>query len=112
MPKRKVLDPSEPCPMDIDEPCKGNGTKRRKTYIPKALKIAVWQRTIGLNVGSTLCVVCKTNTINQMDFHCGHIQAEAEGGDTCLSNLVPVCSKCNLSMGKRNMLCFKNAYFH
>ena len=91
MVKRKVVDLSEPCPMDIDKPIKSY-KKSRKTYIPKALKIAVWQHVVGLNVGTTLCLVCKTNTINQMDFHCGHVQAEAFGGETCLSNLIPVLS--------------------
>jgi hypothetical protein len=85
--------------------------KRRKTTIPKALKIAVWKKNIGMDVGTTLCNVCKTNYINQMDFHCGHIVAEADGGDTCLSNLVPICQKCNLSMGKKNLNAFRDTYF-
>jgi 5-methylcytosine-specific restriction endonuclease McrA len=38
-----------------------------------------------------------------MDFHCGHIVAEANGGETNLSNLKPICKNCNLSMGTINM---------
>jgi 5-methylcytosine-specific restriction endonuclease McrA len=116
MTKRKTLDVG-PTPMDIDKnpikPIIGKPMKqKRKTHIPKALKIAVWKNNIGLEVGTTLCMVCNTNTINQMDFHCGHVIPEADGGQTCLSNLRPVCAKCNLSMGKRNLEEFKDMYFH
>jgi 5-methylcytosine-specific restriction endonuclease McrA len=85
--------------------------KKRKKYIPKALRIAVWKNNIGLEVGTTLCSICNTNSINQMDFHCGHIIPESDGGQTCLSNLRPVCAKCNLSMGTRNLQEFKDTYF-
>ena len=115
MPKRKVrtedVDPSAPCDMDVDI-ISSKPLKKRKTYIPKALKIAVWKTNIGLERGTALCLVCNVNTINQFDFHCGHIIAEAEGGETCLSNLRPVCPKCNYSMGKKNLDTFKNTYFH
>ena len=106
-----------PCPMEIDEvspllpPINKGIMKKRKQTIPKTVKIAVWDQTIGMDVGRTLCGVCKTNTITQMDFHCGHIVAEAEGGDTCVSNLRPICGKCNLSMGKKNLNTFKDKYF-
>jgi 5-methylcytosine-specific restriction endonuclease McrA len=85
--------------------------RNRKQTIPKALKIAVWKTNIGMETGMTLCCVCKTNTITQMDFQCGHIVAEAEGGETCLSNLQPICCKCNQSMGKKNLISFKDTYF-
>lgn len=86
-------------------------SKRRKAYIPKSLRIAVWDKNIGLKIGTTLCTVCKIGSITQMDFQCGHIIAEAEGGETCLSNLIPVCTKCNLSMGRKNLNDFKQMYF-
>lgn len=38
-----------------------------------------------------------------MSFHCGHIIPECKGGETILSNLKPICQKCNLSMGTNNM---------
>lgn len=85
--------------------------KKRKKYIPKCLRIAVWQKNIGLEIGTTPCMVCKVISINQMDFHCGHIVSEADGGDTCLSNLKPVCAKCNYSMGRKNLTSFQQKYF-
>jgi 5-methylcytosine-specific restriction endonuclease McrA len=122
MTKSKTLDvmgSDHPTPMDIDQvhlKVMNSGVRKptnrkRKAHIPKALRIAVWKTYIGLEVGTTLCMVCKTNTLNQMDFHCGHIVPEAEGGPTCLSNLRPVCAKCNLSMGTKNLEEFKDTYF-
>ena len=116
MPKRKgrteYQNPDFPCNMDIDIEIPYKSTKRRKTYIPRALKMAVWKTNIGLEHGTALCLVCNVNAINQFDFHCGHITAEAEGGETCLSNLRPVCAKCNQSMGRKNLESFKSTYFH
>ena len=114
-----VVGGDHPTPMDIDQtPLKvmSSGVRKptnrkRKAYIPKALRIAVWKTYIGMEVGTTLCMVCKTNNLNQMDLHCGHIVPEAEGGPTCLSNLRPVCAKCNLSMGTKNLEEFKDTYF-
>lgn len=106
---------SGPTMMEIDSVAGGTPPRavkrRRKDYIPKVLKIAVWTHYIGIEKGTSICKVCDTNTISQLDFHCGHIQAEAEGGPTCLTNLMPICGKCNTSMGKRNLCEFKNAYF-
>lgn len=33
------------------------------------------------------------------DFQCGHNVPESRGGKTTLDNLVPICSRCNMSMG-------------
>jgi 5-methylcytosine-specific restriction endonuclease McrA len=121
MPKRKVHDPNGPCPMEIDsidvptteksERKKPLAVKRRKKTIPKPLRMKVWAEYIGIEKGCAICMICNVNMISQMDFHCGHIQAEAEGGATCLANLRPICSKCNTSMGCMNMFEFKRVYF-
>lgn len=114
MGKRKI---SETSTLEVDTPSlmftplSPPLKKKRKQTIPKALRIAVWKTYIGMEVGMTVCCVCKTNTISQMDFQCGHIIAEAEGGETCLSNLQPICSKCNQSMGTKNLTNFRDAYF-
>ncbi|NDG68463.1 MAG: hypothetical protein EB135_03170, partial [Proteobacteria bacterium] len=39
----------------------------------------------------------------QSIFECGHIIAEAKGGETSLENLRPICSTCNKSMKTINM---------
>ena len=77
--------------------------KPKKIYIPIALKIQVWDKCIGLEIGKHKCLCCKTIDIIQMSFHCGHVIPECKGGETILSNLKPICQTCNLSMGTKNM---------
>lgn len=43
------------------------------------------------------------NDITVFNFQCGHIHAESLGGATNISNLVPICSRCNQSMGTQHM---------
>jgi hypothetical protein len=73
-----------------------------KTKIPKRLKTAVWDNYFGSNVASGMCPCCKRTSIRQVEFHCGHKISEANGGPTCLTNLIPLCAQCNLSMGRKN----------
>jgi hypothetical protein len=83
---------------------------RKKKSIPLALKRKVWNQHIGENIGRTLCLCCKLSYITQMSFSCGHIVAEAEGGQLRLDNLRPICGSCNSSMGTKNMNEFIREY--
>ena len=76
---------------------------KRKTPILATIKRMVWNVNIGEEVGKAKCLCCKTTDITQLSFNCGHIIAEANGGDTIVSNLRPICQNCNSSMGTRNM---------
>ena len=38
-----------------------------------------------------------------MDFHCGHIISEFNGGNLDVENLKPICQPCNSSMKTMNM---------
>ena len=69
-----------------------------KDKIPKALREQVWIQHVGKKF-QTKCLTtwCK-NTITVFDFQCGHNVPESKGGSTDLSNLYPICSRCNLSM--------------
>lgn len=80
-----------------------NQNKYKKKPIPHALKRAVWNYWIGEIIGATKCLCCKTTTISQMNFHCGHIVAEAKGGKNEITNLKPICQPCNSSMKTENM---------
>ena len=82
---------------------------RRKT-IPKALKNKVWDEYIGSDNGIGKCQVCEKH-IDSKDFECGHIISVKDGGDTNVSNMVPICGTCNKSMGARNLHEFKDVYF-
>lgn len=76
-----------------------NYTKKK---IPKALREQVWIQKIGKKFEAK----CKTswckNKINVFDFQAGHDIPECKGGTTDISNLVPICSRCNLSMGSQH----------
>jgi len=78
-------------------------TKKNKKNIPLALKRNVWNKYVGEEIGKTLCLCCKLTDITQMNFSCGHIISESNGGEINLNNLKPICVSCNSSMGTQNM---------
>lgn len=82
-----------------------------KVTISKRLKTIIWDDRIGLDVGTIECPCCGHNTISQSEFHCGHIKSDADGGNLERTNLVPICSQCNLSMGTTNMTVFMQQQF-
>ena len=76
--------------------------KSKKKKITPKLRILVWKKEFGdENMGKCpLCNVIINNDIN--GFHCSHIISEFNGGETILENLRPLCSTCNIKMGKNN----------
>ena len=68
------------------------------TPISKSLKNKVWKKC--KNGG--ICEICRKTEITKETFECGHIVSRALGGQTELSNLIPICFDCNRSMGIRN----------
>jgi hypothetical protein len=80
---------------------------KRKATIPKPLKNKVWDYYIGKKYGIGPCYCCKRD-LDSKDFECGHVQAEAKGGQTNLRNLRPICGTCNRSMRTENMYKFMN----
>lgn len=89
---------------------KKNKSKTKKMHIPHALKMQVWDKWVGKNIGTIKCLCCDVNEISQMNFACGHIIAESKGGQLMTSNLKPICTPCNSSMGTHNMDEFKAKY--
>lgn len=77
--------------------------KNKKLAISATVKKLVWNVNIGEEFGKSKCLCCKVTDITQMSFHCGHIIAESQGGETIVSNLRPICQNCNSSMGSKNM---------
>lgn len=92
---------------DMKQPkiCKG------KKNIPKSLKTSIWDKYIGKDKRSAYCICCNNNEIKVENFHAGHIVPEREGGLTDDTNLLPVCSQCNTSMGVTNMELFVKEHF-
>ena len=85
-------------------------SKTPKKAIPKAMKRLVWDTYIGEDVGKALCTCCNHVYIRQIEFHCGHVIAEACGGQINIDNLRPICAQCNLSMRTMNMDEFKKMF--
>jgi hypothetical protein len=84
-----------------------NKSKAKKQNIPKKFRILVWDKYIGLDKGKSKCLCCDEKEITQMDFECGHIIAEANGGQIHIDNLIPLCNICNNSMATKNYFVFK-----
>ncbi len=98
---------------DDDESYYVDNSDNKKSYkkksIPQSLKRKVWDnRFKGKTKGTCYC--CSKN-IDIQNHECGHVIAESKGGKTIESNLRPVCSKCNKSMGTQNMKEFRQQYF-
>ena len=83
---------------------------KHKKKISDTLKRLVWNTNIGEEIGKTKCLCCKSTDITQMSFHCGHVIAEANGGELIVSNLKPICQNCNSSMGTKNMNDFMDTF--
>jgi len=99
----KLLQDSGVNITDISEPSIKKDKKPRKKPIPPSLKIKVWNKYIGDEIGKAKCLCCKTKDIYQASFSCGHIIAESNGGKLNIDNLKPICVSCNSSMGTKNM---------
>jgi hypothetical protein len=84
-------------------------SKKKKKPISATIKKLVWNTHIGEEIGKSKCLCCNVTDITQMSFNCGHVIAEANGGDTIVSNLKPICQNCNSSMGTKNMNDFMNS---
>ena len=84
--------------------------KPKKKTIPVALKRNVWNKWIGEDIGKSKCLCCKLTEITMLNFACGHVIAEANGGELKLNNLKPICMSCNSSMGTQNMDEYINKY--
>lgn len=70
----------------------------KKSNIPKAIREQVWIKNFGKKFEHKCYINWCSNKINVFDFHVGHDIPESEGGELAVSNLKPICSRCNLSM--------------
>ena len=77
----------------------------KKKKVPKALREQLWIQKVGKKFETKCKTTWCKNKINVFDFQAGHDMPESKGGDTSISNLVPICGRCNLSMG--NQFTFK-----
>ena len=68
------------------------------TQIPKAVREQLWLKTFGEKFKGKCQIKWCSNTLNIFDFTAGHNIPKSKGGSNKLSNLKPICSRCNLSM--------------
>ncbi len=94
----------------IESDTENLSNKKKKKPIPVALKRMVWNKWIGEELGKSKCLCCKLTEITMLNFSCGHIIAEANGGELKLDNLKPICGSCNSSMNTCNMNDFIKKY--
>ena len=88
----------------------GKSVKIPKKKIPKSVKTHIWNLYIGPQINEHRCMCCKKTLIKITDFDTGHVISEADGGSLEISNLRPICSVCNHSMGTMNMIDFVKKY--
>lgn len=93
--------PNLPVNQARGKPKVGLPEKKRKAKIPAAVQEAIWITKMGrVFEGKCLTTWCP-NIITVFDFHAGHDIPESKGGSIDPGNLVPICARCNLSMGDR-----------
>lgn len=77
---------------------------KRKSMDPK-LRKSVWDIYIGQKT-SAICFCCWRKEITPFTynntFQAGHIISHANGGASCLANLLPICRDCNMNMSAEN----------
>jgi hypothetical protein len=81
---------------------KGQKTEKyKKKAIPSALREAVWIKKCGRVFDHKCNVTWCPNIMTAYDFQAGHNIPESKGGPTNIDNLIPICGRCNNSMGDR-----------
>ncbi len=73
----------------------------KKKKIPKAVREALWIEHFKNKFEGKCETSWCPNIITAYNFQAGHNIPESKGGATTLDNLVPICSRCNLSMGSQ-----------
>jgi len=98
-----------PNPSDIILGTKKRSKKRHK--IPQAVREQVWDLYIGRGKMEGKCYCDGWRTINYREFEVGHNKAVAKDGKDHISNLRPICGKCNRSMGTMSIEQYKKKYY-
>ncbi len=83
----------------------------RRKKIPKNIRSLVWNKYIGSDITAAKCMCCREEKVTLNNWHCGHVIAEARGGDSTINNLRPICAPCNSSMGTKSMNEFTEEFF-
>jgi hypothetical protein len=82
----------------------------KQQMIYQAIKTKIWRKYCGENFKTKCCVEFCINEISISNFEAGFILAEAKGGDVSVDNLIPICSKCNKSIGNKHLREWEQEY--
>jgi hypothetical protein len=105
-----IVQSKPPVEVSVQQATKGKSKKQpvvkaatkkkpyRKQKISAALREQVWVQHNGHVFDKKCAVTWCTNVITVFNFQCGHDIPESKGGPTNITNLYPICGKCNLSM--------------
>ena len=80
-------------------PADATVTAPQRKAVPKALREQVWRTHVGESYKAKCCVTWCTNQITPFDYEVGHNVPHSQGGSLELTNLRPICGRCNKSMG-------------
>jgi len=86
---------------NIKKSTKTSSKVNKKQRIPPDIRQQVWINNFKGDEGKCYC--CGRNFGKTDSWHCGHIHSENSGGIISVTNMIPVCRSCNLSMGTQNM---------
>ena len=78
----------------------------KRSQIPKHVRVLVWNRWIGADIGKIKCPCCNTIEIQQgacNGWHASHVLSDANGGESIVENLRAICNGCNSAMSKKHM---------
>jgi len=83
--------------------------KTVRKSIPKSIRLELWDKYFTSTTAN--CPICNSIiTIGSMQ--CGHIVSVANNGSNTITNLLPICSSCNTSMGSENLNIFVKKYYN
>lgn len=77
----------------------------KRTNLTSAIRKSCWLKNIGRSFNGECMTGCG-NLIDVYNYECGHIKSVEDGGLNEITNLKPICSNCNSSMGATNMIEF------
>ncbi len=77
-----------------------NSHKRIK--VSAAMRASLWNKYYGDETNKGTCILCKCE-LKMSQYHVSHIQSLKENGTYNQDNLTIMCSKCNTSLGSKNL---------
>ena len=85
--------------------------KAKRTTLPSKRKTEVWESYVGRAIGIVMCFCCGIKEVSSREFIVGHVTSIDQGGSNNVSNLRPICSSCNNSMGTQDMVSYMKKYY-